>query len=331
MLNIGIISSQISYPFVSTWNTNNTSSGSSASNQIKLPLVSSGTYNFTVDWGDGSSDVITSWNQAETTHTYASAGVKTLSILGTINGFRFVNSGDRLKITDISQWGNLKLGTNEGSYFYGCSNLSVTATDILSLAGTTHMTSTFHNCSSLSSIPNINDWDVSAVTNMTAMFRSSAFNQDISSWVTSSSISMAQMFFGTPFNQDISSWDVSNVTNTSRMFRLNTVFNQDIGGWNTSSLANTDYMFDGDISFDQDISGWDISSLTSAIAMFSGGATLSTANYDALLIAWAAQAPNINSGVTFSGGNSKYSSAATSARGVLTGTYSWTITDGGLL
>ena len=67
--------------FVSNWNTANTSGGSSTSTQIQLPLESSGTYNFVVDWGDGNTDTITAWNQAETLHTYASSGTYTITIL----------------------------------------------------------------------------------------------------------------------------------------------------------------------------------------------------------------------------------------------------------
>jgi len=60
------------------------------------------------------------------------------------------------------------------------------------------------------------------------------------------------------------------------------------------------------------------------------GDSLSVANYDALLIGWAAQTlfPN----VAFCGGNSKYSCAAITAHNILTGTpNSWIITDGGLV
>ena len=53
--------------FVSQWKTDNP--GVSNNDQITLPLVSGGTYNFLVQWGDGNSDTITVWNQAETTHT----------------------------------------------------------------------------------------------------------------------------------------------------------------------------------------------------------------------------------------------------------------------
>ena len=36
-------------PFISTWKTDNISAGSSQANQIKLPLMAGGVYNFTVD------------------------------------------------------------------------------------------------------------------------------------------------------------------------------------------------------------------------------------------------------------------------------------------
>jgi hypothetical protein len=55
---------------------------------------------------------------------------------------------------------------------------------------------------------------------------------------------------------------------------------------------------------------------------------LNTANYDAILIAWAAQAVQDNVVAGF--GSAKYSAgAAKDARDHLTGTHSWSITDGG--
>ena len=70
------------FPFETIWNTENSvgSAGHSLTKQIKLPLVSTGTYNFTVDWGDGTTNQITVWNAATTTHTYSVAGVKTIKI-----------------------------------------------------------------------------------------------------------------------------------------------------------------------------------------------------------------------------------------------------------
>ncbi len=62
---------------------------SSASNQYTLPTVWGGNYDFTVDWGDGSADDITSWDQAEVAHTYATGGVYEIRIEGKFEGVNF--------------------------------------------------------------------------------------------------------------------------------------------------------------------------------------------------------------------------------------------------
>lgn len=74
---------------------------------------------------------------------------------------------------------------------------------------------------------------------------------------------------------------------------------------------------------------WDITNIESMVDMFSG-VTLSTPNYDALLIGWASQTVKPN--VPFHAGNSKYTAggAAEAARLVLTSSpNNWVITDGG--
>ena len=42
-----------------------------------------GTFNATIDWGDGTTSTVTSYNDANLTHTYASASEHTISISGT--------------------------------------------------------------------------------------------------------------------------------------------------------------------------------------------------------------------------------------------------------
>ena len=199
--------------FSSKWNTTLISIGSSGADHVKLPLVSGGDYNFTVNWGDGSNDMITSWNEAEVNHTYSSGGVYTINITGIISGWRFNNGGDRLKLLKIENWGPLHLG-NAGSYFYGCANLNITANDTLNLTGTTNLAGAFRGCSSLDVVGRMDEWDVSNIANMAFMFYdASVFNQEIGNWNVSSVTTMASMFYGaSTFNQEIGDWDVSNVT-----------------------------------------------------------------------------------------------------------------------
>jgi len=73
---------------------------------------------------------------------------------------------------------------------------------------------------------------------------------------------------------------------------------------------------------------WNVTKLSNAEDMFMD-ISLSTANYESLLIGWNAQ--TLQPGVTFNGGNSKYCSpAAIAARNNMIASDSWVITDGGL-
>lgn len=58
---------------------------------ITLPLIDSGSYDFAVDWGDATSDTITSRSDRAATHVYAAAGSYLVTISGTVQGWAFVN------------------------------------------------------------------------------------------------------------------------------------------------------------------------------------------------------------------------------------------------
>ena len=134
-----IFSVNVFNSFISKWNTSAVSENSSNSTSVMLPLEEFGFYDFMVYWGDGNFNNITidgpflykdSILVNNITHNYAEEGIYNITIFGEIEGFGFNNQGDRLKIIDIFRWGELRLG-NSGGYFYGCSNLDVSANDFL--------------------------------------------------------------------------------------------------------------------------------------------------------------------------------------------------------
>jgi hypothetical protein len=329
----------VNFDFVSTWDT--TQAGS-ASDTVVLPLLSGGTYSGSIDWGDGSTSAL---SYANRTHTYASGGVKVISISGQIDGWQFNNAGDKAKITDVSNWGTLNITTN--SAFFGCSNLDVSATDA-PIISTTDLIRTFRSCTSLTD-PDLNSWDVSGVAifggyQNGVFFGASNANPKIELWDVSSGTSFRDMFWGTQFNRDISNWNISSATGLalSGMFALTpfnqpiqnwtlppavtslgennqgmfyqSTFNQPIGTWNTSSIIKMRQVFFSAAVFDQDVSNWQVTQVTDLVG-FMQNAKLSTANYDALLIAWDAQGAMSFSG-TAHFGLSKYTAggAAEAAR-----------------
>jgi len=346
--------------YIATFNTANTSAGSSASNQVALPLLSTGgTYNFTVEWGDGTSDLITSGTQAERIHTYASAGVYDIKISGLLRGWRFANTGDRLKILEIKNWGKSVEYTNVTDIYRGCANMDFTAIDAPILLG---IVGFFRGCTVLAGNSSINNWDVSSVTNFSLTFNAAPlFNQNIGNWNVNNASNFSQMFDGaisynnggsanigswnvgnvttftamfrnTLFNQPIGSWDVGKGTILQSMFQSTTAFNQDIGSWNVGNATNFSSMFQSATAFNQNIGSWNMAK-ASNITNFMAGKTPSTfsaANLDAIYNGWS-QLTFVNTGLTTTFGTAKYTAAGQAGRDILTGApNNWTITDGGI-
>lgn len=168
--------------FVFEINTNNVSAGSTAADHFALPLIATGTYDFNVDWGDGSDDDISAWDDAAKDHAYSSAGTYTITITGTIIGWRFNNTGDRLKMLNVSSWDQFTIGGTTDGVFFGCANLTSTASDQPGLAaGVTTLSNAFRDCSSFNQ--DLSDWDVSTVTNLFfTFFGAASFNQDLGGW-----------------------------------------------------------------------------------------------------------------------------------------------------
>ena len=186
-------------PFITTWKTDNP--GISNDNQITIHTRLNHTYDFSVDWGDGtSSSNVTS----DITHTYSEPGTYQISITGVFPAIMFgiINgeTRDELKLLEINQWGTQPWEIL-GAAFDGCENLDVVATDIPDLTNVTDIGFMFRGCDTLVFNSSIGDWDVSNVTIMWSMFNDApAFNQDIGSWNVSNVTLMSGMFVFSGFN-----------------------------------------------------------------------------------------------------------------------------------
>jgi hypothetical protein len=278
--------------FVSTWDT--TQAGS-ASDTIVLPM----TAGLTVDWGDGNTDTTN-------THTYAAGGTYTVTIIGSVTGFRFNNGGDRLKLIEVSNCGGLVLDAN--SMFRGCNNLATwSATDIPSIT-TTDWLYMFDDIGNIE--PDWTGWDVSNVNKFLQSFGGGS---------------------GEGMNAYISTWATTSVNNWQNAFLNNKNFNRNINNLSFGLVTNVTRMFQNADGYDQPMGDWDITSVTTGFNTFMFSSTgLSPANYGATLIGWAAQLPIPYVGIVHMGGSTYDSgdAAVVAARNAIISSVGG-ITDGG--
>jgi surface protein len=219
------------------------------------------------------------------TITLPSSGVYVLEIKAKeVNGFNriaFVNGGDKLKITDIKQWGDV-VWSSFANAFSGCSNMLITATDIPNLSSVTSMRLMFFN--TILANPDVSNWDVSNVTDMDGMFNSASIaNPDTSNWNTSSLNSMSSMFRNASIaNPDVSNWDVSNVNRVGSMFFNATSANPDVSNWDVSNVTTMNSMFRSATSANPDTTNWNVSSVTTMSFMFQSASSANpdTSNWD---------------------------------------------------
>lgn len=162
--------------------------------QFKVPISNN---LYTVYWGDGSSSTHTS----PATHTYNSSGIYTVVVKGVKNSMSFLSTintrADSNKLLSIEQFGDYTpIG---GSVFARCENLDLSGvSDVLNIGGTGTV-SYFSGCKSLTTINNVDQWDVSNVTNMQQMFYDCInINIDLSNWDTSNVKDCDDFAFNTP-------------------------------------------------------------------------------------------------------------------------------------
>lgn len=292
--NSSTMSANILSPFTSVWRT-------TVDNEtITLPLNSNVyvSYNATVYWGDGSSSEITSWDDPDTTHTYATAGEYTVKIYGIFESIKFNNTGDKSKLLKVLNLGNTNW-KNLNSAFRGCLNMTVFRAG--HVENVKDMRYTFAGANSVN--PEIGHWKTSEVRFSNNMFQGALLA-----------------------NPDVSNWDMSKNTNIREMFINAASANPDVSLWNTSSCQYFSRIFSGASSADPDVSNWDFSNTISIVGIF-GSSNISIENYSNALvqIELTSTAVNLDLGTI----PSQYNSSASAARAALLAD-GWTITDDGL-
>ena len=253
-----------------------------------FPGGSGDTCNYTIDWGDGSTDSYTSCEEYHS-HTYASAGTYNIKVTGTINKWScdtFVNANLDPSICDTF------CNDAEDDVFYAmcmeacgetqraiCGNnipmvgimdkypvlIGIESFGPVGLASRSFANANQLTYVSSKDIPNAN-----TLTDMGSMFSAAVlFNSDIGNWDTSQTQTMSHMFYGaSSFNQSLSAWDTSNVTRMDTMFYGASAFNGDISAWDTSNVTEMGYMFDGASAFNQPLNSWNTSKVKDMRFMF---------------------------------------------------------------
>ena len=176
---------------------------------------------------------------------------------------------------------NINNITNMSHMFDGCKSLS-SIPDIYNwnTINVTDMSYLFSECKLLLSLPDISKLNTINVTDMSYMFSdctSLSTLPDISNWNTINVKNMSDMFYKCSSLKalpDISKWNTKNVTKMSFIFNECTSLTSipDISKWNTNNVCNMSHMFWGCKSLISlpDLSKWNTTNVTNRSGMFHG-------------------------------------------------------------
>ena len=245
-----------------------------ANETFTIPTINVGTFDAGIEWGDGSVSSISAYNDANLTHTYATAGDHLIRIRGSFPHIRFSSGGDRLKVKSVENLGTVGW-LSLSSAFYGCTNMTSFTAGTTDTSSVTVMANMFRDCNSLTSL-DVSNFDTSSVTAMNNMFRNctNLTSLDVSNFDTSSVTDMSSMFYvcNSLTSLDVSSFDTSLVTAMNNMFGLCYALTSiDVSNFDTSSVTGSgmNQMFRLCTSLTSlDVSNFDTSSCTTFDSTF---------------------------------------------------------------
>jgi len=136
---------------------------------ITLPLVTGYTYNFTVDWGDGSTNTITAYDDSNRIHTYVLAKTYRVIIEGTCQTWNFnAVPTSKDKLNKIVCLGDVEWTSCSNSFAY-CSELTEWVSGGEYLGNVTNFEQMFRSCFYLDLLPPV--MNLKNGTNFNWMFR----------------------------------------------------------------------------------------------------------------------------------------------------------------
>ena len=139
---------------------------------FEVPTSAFATYNYNVEWGDGNTDTS---NTGNASHTYSTDGVYQIKIDGTFPRFFFNNTGDKLKLTSVNQWGDVNYTTSQANAFRGCLNLMSIADDCEWINSVTNCYAIF-STTGITALPS--RMKFSSITNGSSLFYNVTINTD---------------------------------------------------------------------------------------------------------------------------------------------------------
>jgi surface protein len=249
-----------------------------------LPTNSAGTYDVTIDWGDGTPiQTANAWNHANMRHTYAAAGSYQIKLSGRFSIFDYYSNAtvrsSVLFVKSVEQWGDIGVVSFENG-FRGATNLMrVDARD--NLANVTDFSVMFSGCSKLTSL-DVSRFNTSAATTLSGMFSgcSGLTSLDVSGFDTSAANNLGYMFSDCTglTSLDVTRFDTSAANNLSGMFsNCSKLTSIDVTKFDTSAANNLGSMFSRCSGLTSlDVTRFDTSAANNLSSMFSGCSKLTS-------------------------------------------------------
>ena len=263
----------------------------SSNETLTLPGVCCYTYNYAIDWGDGTKEALGLRNPS---HVYSSPGDYTIRIAGTFPAFSInYDASIRDKLIHVNNLGDVGWTSLSAAFMGALQMESFTANSYTNTSNVTSMRDMFRisGVTDATISLDLRNLDTSNVTSMYYMFMNAHWDAiDVSTWNTANVSDMDNMFSGFygPTVMDLSSFDTSNVTNMRSLFSNSNATTLDISNFNTERVQSFDSTFFS-AKAPLNLSGFNTSNATTMYQMFyiwTGSTTLNVSSFNTSNVQW---------------------------------------------